>query len=155
MRFTLIKDLSKHTQMRALLLGMLFFLTLFLLVDIAIKDTLIGLNLESISSTLYGNEEEYIEGINEGTLLEMIHADIFFMMMSLTLLSSIYTRVMGGSKTTNRLISVLFISALATLGFLLLAFYTSALFINAYIFTFALWHTIALLFSIVSFKKLL
>lgn len=155
MRFTLIKDLSKHTQMRALLLGMLLFISLFILSDIGMKASLIGLTNQQVITTIYGDEEEFIEPITQGTLLEMIHADIFFMMMTLSLLSSIYTRLVGGSKMTNRLISLLFLSALGSLGFLLLAFYSEHFFTTLYLSSFYIWHSLALLFSLISIKKLL
>ena len=155
MRFTLIKDLSKHTQMRALLLGMLLFISLFLIVDVLIKDELIGLNVAQVSTTLYGDEEEFIEAINESVLLSMIHSDLFFMMMSLTLLSAIYTRLVGGSKLTNRLISTLFLGALMSLAFLLFAFYFKSFFVQLYLGAFYIWHGVALLFAFVSIKKLL
>jgi len=69
--------------MRPLLGGLLLFILLFLTADIMLKDDHIGLTPTHLTQTLFGNEEEYIEPVTEHFLLELIHSDIFFIMMTL------------------------------------------------------------------------
>ncbi|MGB6020221.1 MAG: hypothetical protein WBF77_11575, partial [Sulfurimonadaceae bacterium] len=93
MKFTLVKDVKNDTLMRPLLGGLLLFILLFVSADILLRSDHIGLTPSALAQTLFGNEEEYIEPVTEHFLLEMIHSDIFFIMMTLLTLSAVYARL--------------------------------------------------------------
>jgi len=136
--------------MRPLLGGLLLFLILFLSADVLLKNDHIGLTPSHLSQTLFGNEEEYIEPITEHFLLELMHSDIFFMMMTLLTLSAVYARLCQNSTIRIVNINAVMISALLTILLLPLAYYVSTLFILPYIIAFYSWHILALFMAIAS-----
>lgn len=136
--------------MRPLLGGLLSFILLFLTADIFLKSDHIGLTPTHLTQTLFGNEEEYIEPISEHFLLELMHSDIFFMMMTLLTLSSVYARLCQNPKIRMVNINAVMIAALLTTLFLPLAYYLSAQFILPYIIAFYSWHILALFMSVAS-----
>ncbi len=136
--------------MRPLLGGLLLFILLFLSADILLKNEQIGLTPSHLSQTLFGNEEEYIEPVTEHFLLELIHSDIFFMMMTLLTLSAVYARLCQNRSMRVVNINTTMIAALLSILFLPLAYYLSAHFILPYIITFYSWHILALFMSMAS-----
>ena len=150
MKFTLVKDIKGDTLMRPLLGGLLTFVLLFLTADIFLKNDHIGLTPSHLAQTLFGNEEEYIEPVTEHFLLELMHSDIFFMMMTLLTLSTVYARLCQNPKIRMVNINAVMISALLAIIFLPLAYYLSAQFILPYIIAFYSWHIIALFMSVAS-----
>ena len=136
--------------MRPLLSGLLLFILLFLMADVLLKNKLIGLTPSHLSQTLFGNEAEYVEPATEHFLLELLHGDIFFMMMTLLTLSAIYARLCQNSSLRMVNINAMMISALLTLFFLPLAYYLSAHFVMPYIIAFYSWHILALFMAIAS-----
>ena len=150
MKFTLVKDLKGDTLMRPLLGGLLLFILLFLTADILLKNDNIGLTPSHLSQTLFGDEEAYIEPITEHFLLEIMHSDIFFMMMTLLTLSTVYARLCQNTSIRVVNINATMISALLTIVFLPLAYYVSSLFILPYIITFYSWHILAFFMAVAS-----
>ncbi len=150
MKFTLVKDIKGDTLMRPLLSGLLFFILLFLSADIFLKDEQIGLTPTHLAQTLFGNEEEYIEPVTEHFLLELMHSDIFFMMMTLLTLSAVYARLCQNKSMRMININAMMISALLSVLFLPLAYYASAHFILPYILAFYSWHILALFMALIS-----
>lgn len=144
MKFTLVKDIKGDTLMRPLLGGLLLFMLLFLSADILLKNDHIGLTPAHLSQTLFGNEEEYIEPATEHFMLELMHSDIFFMMMTLLTLSTVYARLCQNKTIRIVNINATMISALFTVLFLPLAYYFSARFVLPYIIAFYSWHILAL-----------
>jgi len=136
--------------MRPILGGLLLFILLFLSADILLKNDHIGLTQTTLSQTLFGNEEEYIEPVTEHFLLELMHSDIFFMMMTLLTLSAVYARLCQNKAIRIVNINATMISALLTVLFLPLAYYLSAHFILPYIIAFYSWHILALFMTIAS-----
>lgn len=150
MKFTLVKDVKGDSLMRPLLGGLLLFIFLFLSADIFLKDDHIGLTESTLSKTLYGNEEEFIEPASEHFLLELMHSDIFFMMMTLLTLSAVYARLCQNSTLRLVNINATMIAALATVILLPMAYYVSADFVLPYIITFYAWHILALIMTLAS-----
>ena len=152
MRFTLIKDIKKDKTMSLILKGFLVFIFLYLISDILVMNSNFGLSVESISSTLFGNEEEYLNPINEAAFLEFWHIQIFFIMMILFTLSAIFIRLANRSRliVTN----ILMISAISSLLAIVLAYYMASFFVSVYIFTFFIWHITAIYMIFYSFWKL-
>lgn len=136
--------------MRPLLGGLLLFILLFLSADVLLKSDHIGLTPTHLSETLFGNEAEYIEPVTEHFLLELMHSDIFFMMMTLLTLSAVYARLCQNRRVRLININIAMITALLTIIFLPTAYYLSAHFILPYIISFYAWHLMALMMTLAS-----
>ena len=150
MKFTLIKDVKGDSLMRPLLGGLLLFILLFLTADILLKNDHIGLTPSHLSQTLFGNEEEYIEPVTEHFLLELMHSDIFFIMMTLLTLSAVYARLCQNKRLRLININITMIAALLSIVLLPLAYYLSPLFIMPWIISFFTWHFLAIIMSLAS-----
>lgn len=150
MRFTLINNLKQNKSMKLLLNGLLLFIVLYLIFDIFVKEHTLGLSTTAVMSTLFGNEEEFLDPMNKSVFLEYIHTEIFFLMMILVTLSSVYIRLFH--KKTNVLLHVnlLMISALLSLLTLTISYFYIASFVNIYIFCFFIWHLVALYIALKS-----
>ena len=150
MKFTLIKDVKHDPLMRPLLGGLLLFILLFLSADIFLKDDHIGLTPSHLAQTLFGNEEAFIEPVSEHFLLELMHSDIFFMMMTLLTLSAVYARLCQNARLRLININLTMISALFSIVLLPLAYYLSPLFITPWIASFYAWHILAMMMTMAS-----
>lgn len=138
--------------MSIILKGFLFFILLYIVSDVFVMKSGFGISTETVNSTLFGNEEAYIDPINEASFLEFWHTQIFFIMMILLTLSAVFIRV--AKKSRNILTNALMISALASLVSLPLAYYVSGFFVHVYIATYFLWHIMAVYMILYSFWKL-
>lgn len=154
MRFTLIKNLEKDGAMRPILSGLLIFMFLYLVVDIFVKEANFGLFTESVASTLFGDEEEYLDPISKASFLEFIHTEIFFIMMILLTLSAVFVRLCSKSKVNLLLLNVVMVFALASLISLGGAYFYSSLFISFYVWSFFIWHIGAFYMIVYSLWKL-
>ncbi len=152
MRFTLIKNLNQDKTMKPILIGLLFFTLFYIVTDIFIKYINFGLTKTTLSSTLYGNESEFIDPILFSTLLEFIHTEIFFIMMILLTLSAVFARV--SKHYTLIVINLVMTSAIVSIISLVLAYFISDIFVVIYIGSFYIWHLIALYMSLYSIWKL-
>lgn len=142
MKFTVIKNIQKNTPMSLILRGFLVFILLYLISDILVLKSSFGITFDSVNTTLLGNEELYIDAMNEASFLEFWHTQIFFIMMILLTLSSIFIRV--ASRRRVIITNTLMISAITSLISLALAFYFSNIFTYIYVVTYFLWHGVAL-----------
>ncbi|MCK4974839.1 MAG: hypothetical protein KAR81_06265 [Sulfurimonas sp.] len=138
--------------MSLILKGFLVFILLYLVSDILVMNSSFGISVETINTTLFGNEEEYIDPINEASFLEFWHTQIFFIMMILLTLNAIFIRVAKRSRVI--ITNILMISAITSLISLPLAFYMSNFFINIYVITYFIWHLMAIYMIFYSFWKL-
>lgn len=138
--------------MSIILKGFLFFILLYVVSDIFVMKSTFGISAEAVSSTLFGNEEAYIDPINEASFLEFWHTQIFFIMMILLTLSAVFIRV--AKRSRNILTNALMATALISLISLPLAFYISKIFIDIYIVSYFLWHLVAIYMIFYSFWKL-
>ena len=152
MKFTLINNIQKDSAMSLILKGFLVFILLYLVSDILVMNSSFGISVETINTTLFGNEEEYIDPINEASFLEFWHTQIFFIMMILLTLNAIFIRVAKRSRVI--ITNILMISAITSLISLPLAFYMSNFFINIYVITYFIWHLMAIYMIFYSFWKL-
>lgn len=152
MKFTVIKNLQKDSAMSLILKGFLLFILLYIVSDIFVMKESFGISAEALHSTLFGNEEAYIDPINEASFLEFWHTQIFFIMMILLTLSAVFIRV--AKRSRNILTNILMSSALISLVSLPLAYYVWAIFLHVYIVTYFLWHIIAIYMIFYSFWKL-
>ena len=152
MKFTLVKNIQKDSAMSLILKGFLLFILLYLIADVLVMNSSFGITVDTITTTLFGNEDEYIDPINEASFLEFWHTQIFFVMMILLTLNAIFIRVANRSRVINT--NILMISAITSLISLVLAFYVSNFFINVYMWSYFIWHTMAIYMIIYSFWKL-
>jgi phosphoglycerol transferase MdoB-like AlkP superfamily enzyme len=154
MKFTLNNDHQASRLMNTLLSGLLLFALLFLTADLIVKAQHYGLTPDKIMTTLYGNEEVFIDPIPFASLLETVHADIFFAMMTLLTLGAVYGRV-GRSKSVRIiLINLMMLSALVALAAPLLAYFVSPFWVDIWYVTFITWHVTALLITLIALWRL-
>ena len=101
MKFLVSNDFKKTPLLRYLMLFVTIFIMLFLVSDIVLHHLQIGLNIEKLTSTIYGNEENFEEPILLGSLLLQVHIDLFFTMLILLTLLAIYIRLYEKVNTTK------------------------------------------------------
>ncbi|QOY53046.1 hypothetical protein [Candidatus Sulfurimonas baltica] len=152
MKFTLVKNIQKDSAMSLILKGFLIFIFLYLIADVLVMKSSFGISIETINTTLFGNEETYADPLTESAFLEFWHTQIFFIMMILLTLNAIFIRVAKRSRVI--ITNMLMISAIASLISLPLAFYASTIFVNIYLVTFFTWHLVAAYMVSYSFWKL-
>lgn len=154
MKFTLIKDLRQDRVMKPILSGLLLFTLLYLLSDIFLKQSTLGIFPHAIQTSLFGNEEEFLDGLSQASFLELWHVEIFLIMMLVFTTSTVYIRLSGASKGALLAVNIMLLSALFSLIALASAYYLSPYFIYVYVATFFIWHVLALLFTLTSLKRL-
>ena len=129
--------------MKPLINGLLTFMLLYFMADTFVTKMTLGLYSSQITQTLFGNMDEFIDPMDSSVFLEYIHGQIFFMMMILLTLSAVYARLCSKKSYSMLLINALMISALLSLITLALTYFINANFLNLYILTYFLWHTLA------------
>lgn len=154
MKFTLIKDLKQDSVMKPILSGLLFFIILYFVSDIFVKDLGFGISVHTIKLTLFGSEEEFLDPITQASFLEFWHVEIFFIMMIVFTLSTIFIRVSNASKSAIVIVNLMMISSIISLISLPFAYFFSSEFINIYVATFFIWHILALFCAFYSLKRL-
>ena len=132
--------------------GFLVFILLFLISDILVMQSSFGISLESINTSLFGNEDEYIDPMTKASFLEFWHTQIFLIMMILLTLNAIFIRLANKSRLI--MTNLLMISAISSLISLPLAFYLSSFFVNIYLITYFIWHLLAIYMIFYSLWKL-
>jgi hypothetical protein len=151
-KFTVVKNIQKNSSMSLILRGFLLFILLYLISDVLVLKSGFGITFEAVNTTLKGNEELYIDAMNEASFLEFWHTQIFFIMMILLTLSSIFIRVANRSRAI--LTNALMLSAITSLISLPLAFYLSNFFTYIYVIAYFFWHAIALYMILYALWKL-
>ncbi|HIC11885.1 MAG TPA: hypothetical protein EYO75_00630 [Sulfurimonas sp.] len=154
MRFTLIKDLKQDITMKPLLNGLLIFMLMYLIADIFVIDTTLGLLVEDIKMTLFGNIDEYIDPIDKSVFLEYIHGEIFFMMMILLTLSTVYARLCSIKNYSIIIINILMLSALLALISLAISYFYAPSFLSVYVLSYFIWHITAFIMALHSLWNL-
>ncbi|MFA6137586.1 MAG: hypothetical protein WC667_05820 [Sulfurimonas sp.] len=104
--------------------------------------------------TLFGSEEKFLDPISKASFLEFWHVEIFFIMMILFTLSTVFIRVSNASNSAIVVVNLMIISAIISLISLPFAYFFSSDFINIYVATFFIWHILALISTLHSLKKL-
>ncbi len=154
MRFTLIKNVKEDKAMKPLLNGLLLFILLYILFDIFVKSHTMGLSVSTVTTTLFGNADEFLDPMNESVFLEFVHMQIFFLMMILLTLSAVYARLLHKKSKTVLMLNILLFTALLTPLSLVAAYFYSAEFIGIYLFTFFSWHIVAFYMATASLWEL-
>ncbi len=154
MRFTLIKDLKQDKMMRPILTGLLIFILIYLIADIIVKYFSFGISFESVRTTLFGDENEYIDPISTAQFLEFWHMEIFFIMMTILTLSAVFLRLAKSDKYRVIFLNLVMISSLLTLVSLALSFFIAPIFVVIYVISFYIWHFVAIYMAFYSILKL-
>lgn len=155
MKFLVSKDLAHSTLLSQLMSGVVCALFLYLVFDIVLHAYVVGLDVATISTTLYGNTEEFIEPILIDTLLLQVHIDLFMSLFSIMIVASIYIRLYSTKVMTKWLVHILFILGLLSPVLLMVAYFTTVGFIYVWIFSFILGHILGMAMSLLIVKKLL
>jgi len=154
MKFLVTKDLS-HSRFLAYLIGaVMFAIILYLVMDVVLHAYVIGLDIPSIYTTLIGNTETFEEPILIDSLLLQVHIDLFMTLFALLILSSVYIRLHDKTALMKIVLHTLFLSGLITPLFLLLAYFWLDLFAYAWLSSFFIWHSLALVLALMTFKRL-
>lgn len=154
MRFTLINNFKQDKTIKPLLNGLLLFMLMYFIADFFVVNATLGLFVSDIEMTLYGNIDEFIDPIDKSVFLEYIHGQIFFMMMILLTLSSVYARLCSIKHYSILVINILMLSALFTLISLFISYFYSQSFIYPYVLSYFIWHTTAFIMALYSLWNL-
>jgi len=155
MKFLVTKDLAHSTLLTTLMSAVVFMILLYIGFDVALHAYVIGLDIQSISGTLFGDAENFVEPILIDSLLLQVHSDLFMTLFAIMILSSIYIRLYSGNAMTKWTVHLLFILGILAPVTLVLAYFANALFVSLWLITFVLWHVLAFLLGIMILKKLL
>lgn len=140
--------------MKPLLNGLLIFITLYLTFDIFVKNHTLGLSVTTVSTTLFGNADEFLDPMNKSVFLEFIHMQIFFLMMLLLIVSAVFIRLLHKKQNTIIIMNLLMLFGILTPLTLTAAYFYSAEFIGIYLVCFFFWHIIAFYMTLKSFWEL-
>ena len=154
MKFLVNKDLEHSCLLENLMAGVVFSLFFFFLLDIVLHAYVLGLDISTLSTTLFGNPDEFIEPILLDTLLLQVHIDLFIALFSIMIVASIYIRLHSKKMMTKWLVHTLFILGLFTPILLMIAYFTNVWFVTIWLVTFILGHLLAMWMSLLILKRL-
>ena len=155
MKFLVTKDLAHSTLLTYLMSAVVFMLLLYIGFDAVLHAYVIGLDMHSVSVTLFGDAENFVEPILIDSLLLQVHIDLFMTLFALLILSSIYIRLYSSKPMTKWIVHLLFILGMLAPVTLILAYFVSALFTTMWLMSFILWHILASVVALMILKKLL
>lgn len=155
MKFLVTKDLAHSTLLGNLMAGVVSALFFYLVLDIVLHAYVIGLNVTTLSTTLYGATEEFIEPILIDTLLLQVHIDLFMSLFTIMIVASIYIRLHSTKVMTKWLVHLLFILGLLSPLLLMVAYFTTVGFIYAWLVSFMLGHFLGMSMALLIVKRLL
>jgi hypothetical protein len=155
MKFLVTKDLAHSALLGNLMAGVVLALFFYLMSDIVLHAYVVGLDVTTLSTTLYGNIEEFVEPILIDTLLLQVHIDLFMSLFTIMIVASIYIRLYSTNVMTKWLVHLLFILGLLSPILLMVAYFTTVGFIYAWLVSFMLWHFLGMFISLLILKRLL
>ena len=154
MKFLVTKDLAHSTLLSYLMGSVVFAILLYLALDTVLHTYIIGLDMHSVSVTLFGDAENFVEPILIDSLLLQVHIDLFMTLFALLILSSIFIRLYSDKVMTKWIVHLLFIIGMLAPAALILAYLVSALFTAVWLIGFILWHVLAFIVALMILKKL-
>jgi len=155
MKFLITKELSQNSLLNHLMAGVVGAIFLYLILDIVLHHFLFGLGIATLTTTLYGNMDEFIEPILLDTLLLQVHIDLFISLFALMMVGSIYIRLYATHTLTKPLVHLLFILGLLSPLAILVAYFTNVIALYLWLGSFVLWHLLAMVLSLLIIRKLL
>lgn len=154
MKFLVTNELKHKTLISTLMLAVSIVLFCYLASDILLHSYVIGSDMHSIASTLYGNEEAFIEPILLDSLLLQVHIDVFMSLISIMILASIYIRFYSDRAATKWFVHSVFLLNLLAPILLIIAFFTSMSFAYLWVVSFLLGHGLAMFMALAIIKRL-
>ena len=154
MKFLVTKDLAHSTLLTYLMGSVVFAILLYLGLDIVLHAYVIGLDMQSVSVTLFGDVENFVEPVLIDSLLLQVHIDLFMTLFALLILSSIYIRLYSENALTKWIVHFLFIMGILSPLALILAYSVNTIFTVIWLISFLLWHMTAFIVAIMILKKL-
>jgi len=155
MKFLVTKDLQHSTLLGNLMAGVSVALFFYLVLDVVLHGYVLGFDFSSMTDTLYGNAEEFIEPILIDSLLLQVHIDLFMSLFSIMIIASVYIRLYSSQKRTKILVHTLFILGLLAPLLLIVAYFTSVPFLYGWVAVFLLGHLLGMFMSLGIIQKLL
>lgn len=155
MKFLVTKDMGYSTLLTYLMGSVVVAILLYVGLDTVLHAYVIGLDMHSISVTLFGDAENFVEPVLIDSLLLQVHIDLFMTLFAILILSSIYIRLYAEKVMTKWVVHLLFIMGMLAPAALLLAYFVSASFALMWLMSFILWHLLAAIVAIMILKKLL
>ncbi len=155
MKFLVTKDLQHSALLGNLMTGVVFALLFYFILDMVLHAYVVGLDVPTLSTTLFGNSEEFIEPILIDTLLLQVHIDLFMSLFAIMIVASIYIRLNSTKAMTKRLVHILFILGLLSPLFLMAAYFTNVVFVYVWLVSFILGHLLGMFMSLLIVKRLL
>ena len=153
MKFLATKTITPF--FKTLMITLTLFILLFLVSDIALHHTQIGLTIGQAQTTLFGNEESFEEPIVLSSLLLQVHIDLFFTLFVVLIILAIYIRLYEKSKSTREWIHALSILGFLSPLFLLLTyFFKIKIIVVLWIAIFIVWHIASFYLSLKIIWKL-
>lgn len=154
MKFLVTKDLD-HSKLLTYLMGsVVMVILIFVILDVVMHSYVIGSDITSIKSTLFGNIEAFEEPILIDSLLLQVHIDLFMTLFALLILSAIYIRLYSNSPSVKAMVHSLFLLGIISPVFLLIAYLWVETFVYLWLVSFLLWHIMAVILSLMVLKKL-
>ena len=154
MKFLVTKDLV-YSKLLAFLMGAIVIVILmYLILDVVMHSYVIGSDITSIKSTLFGNIETFEEPILIDSLLLQVHIDLFMTLFALLILSSIYIRLYSNSPFIKVMVHSLFLLGVTSPIFLLITYLWIEKFMYLWLVSFLLWHIMACILSLMILKRL-
>jgi len=133
--------------------SVVFAMLLYLILDVFVHGYVLGWDVASIHTTLYGNVETFEEPILIDSLLLQVHIDLFMGIFSLLILTAIWIRFCVEKQVLTWVLHAVLLSALLAPICLILAYLSSAFFLYAWLATYCLWHALALFIIVMIFRK--
>jgi hypothetical protein len=155
MKFLVTKDLAHSTLLSYLMGSVVFTILLYLGFDLVLHAYAIGLDMQSLQATLYGDVENFVEPILIDSLLLQVHIDLFMTLFAILILSSIYIRLYSDEAVTKWIVHLLFILGMLAPIMLILAYFVGTFFAAMWLISFILWHVLAFIVGMMILKKLL
>lgn len=155
MKFLVTKDLEHSTLLGYLMGSVVFMILLYLGFDVVLHAYIIGLDMQSISVTLFGDVENFVEPVLIDSLLLQVHIDLFMTLFAVMILASVYIRLYATKAKTKWVVHLLFILGILAPVALLLAYFVSEAFMLIWLVSFLLWHLLGAMVAIMILKKLL
>ena len=155
MKFLVTKDLAHSTLLSYLMGSVVFAILLYLGFDMVLHAYVIGLDMHSVSVTLFGDVENFVEPILIDSLLLQVHIDLFMTLFAILILSSIYIRLYSDKVITKWIVHLLFSLGMLAPAALLLSYFFSASLTAMWLMSFVLWHVLACMVAMMILKKLL
>lgn len=150
MKFILTHDLKKNNPLKTTISLYLFFLSMALLGDIYLKTMFLGLDAQSILTTIIGDENEYIDPLERVELWQMVHIESFMAMMFFMMIFALLVRI--NKKSYFYIMGVS--SFLIIASYILLLLIDSLFIAKLWMVFHYSWHTLLLIMILLILKTL-